>query len=132
MLLSSILGSAGGMTSLGPYAHFASGYSASKAAANMWYRKLALEFQNGSAEKPRDGGWAVGLVSAVPPTPSTLSSPPFSFLKIHPGAPKTDMNPWGDITVEESASGVINVLQKQVTVETSGQFFDWTGKTVPF
>ena len=80
LLLSSILGSAGSMNSLGPYAHISSGYAASKAAANMWYRKLALEFESGSAEKPRDGGWAVVLVSAVPPPLNTLDPELTTFL----------------------------------------------------
>ena len=40
------------------------------------------------------------------------------------------MNPNGDITVDESAAGVIDVTRDQLTADTSGGFWDWKGQTV--
>jgi NAD(P)-dependent dehydrogenase (short-subunit alcohol dehydrogenase family) len=69
MLVSSILGSAGTMAHLGPWVSVTAGYSASKAALNMFARKVAAELAaDDSASVPREGGWAVGLVSAHLPS----------------------------------------------------------------
>lgn len=65
VVISSALGSAGVLPHLPDgFKAFAAGYSASKAAINMWARKLAYALADGSANVPREGGWAVGLVSS--------------------------------------------------------------------
>jgi hypothetical protein len=70
-------------------------------------------------------------------------------LLIHPGLPKTDMNMFGNITVEESATGVYNypirkkffvitLTRNRVNVvgqfspEQKENFLDYQGKVVPF
>ncbi|OZJ02142.1 hypothetical protein BZG36_05229, partial [Bifiguratus adelaidae] len=54
-----------------------------------------------------------------------------TFLPVHPGVVKTDMGKdWGRITVEESVGGMIEVIDKS-TFETSGKFFEYTGKPLP-
>ncbi|KAJ5761861.1 uncharacterized protein N7511_005243 [Penicillium nucicola] len=51
-------------------------------------------------------------------------------LLIHPGLPKTDMNPVGNITVDDSSTGVINVIG-DYTADREERFLDYAGMTVP-
>jgi hypothetical protein len=52
-----------------PWVSVTAGYSASKAALNMFARKVAAELAaDDSSSVPREGGWAVGLVSAHLPS----------------------------------------------------------------
>ena len=79
-------------------------YSASKAALNMLTRRLALETM------------AEGLIAVV----------------IQPGWVMTDMGgPGGEITPDESVSGMLCVIDK-LTTEDSGRFFSWDGGEVPW
>lgn len=47
----------------------------------------------------------------------------------HPGSVKTDLNPNGAISAEESVAGMLNVLDN-LTPEQSGAFFDYEGKEI--
>ena len=80
-------------------------YKASKAAQNMMTACLALEH------------------------------PHLIFLMVSPGWVQTDMGGAGgrtaDITVEESAEGVIRVME-EATEGMSGRFVDWRGQEIPF
>lgn len=87
---------------------YSAAYSATKTAVDMWVRKLAWEFANESPWKEREGGWVVG--------------------SLHPGFVPTEMTRGrGDITVQESARGVLRTLAA-VGVEHTGEFFDWEGR----
>ncbi|KAJ5298017.1 hypothetical protein PENANT_c039G01097 [Penicillium antarcticum] len=59
-----------------------------------------------------------------------LRSKGVPVLLIHPGLPKTDMNPMGNITVDDSAAGVINVIG-DYTADREERFLDYEGKAVP-
>jgi NAD(P)-dependent dehydrogenase (short-subunit alcohol dehydrogenase family) len=52
-------------------------------------------------------------------------------LLLHPGMVKTDMNPHGDTTVEESVSGMLDVIQKN---DGLGKqiFLGWDGSALPW
>ena len=51
---------------------------------------------------------------------------------IHPGWVRTDMGgPGADITPEESALGIRNVIAS-VSKEDSGKFYKWNGDTHPW
>ncbi len=51
---------------------------------------------------------------------------------IHPGWVRSDMGgSSADITVEESAKGIISVIDR-LTPETTGRFFDWNGAQRPW
>jgi len=80
-------------------------YRASKAAQNMMTACLALEH------------------------------PHLVFLMIHPGWVQTDMGGAGgrtaDLGVEESAEGVIRVMEEAGSGMT-GKFVDWRGQEIPF
>lgn len=53
-------------------------------------------------------------------------------ISVHPGWVKTDMGGSGaDISVEESAAGLIRLLDG-LTIEQTGGFFDWSGAKLPF
>ncbi len=76
------------------------GYSTSKAAVNKVMQILAMDW--------KDDGIVVGLV--------------------HPGYVKTDMGgPGADITPEESAGGIRNVIEG-LNAENSGSFYKWNGE----
>lgn len=63
VIISSALGSAGILQYLPDgFKALVAGYSASKAAINMWARKAAYALAAGE-EYPREGGWAVAIVS---------------------------------------------------------------------
>ncbi|KAJ5811494.1 hypothetical protein N7474_007795 [Penicillium riverlandense] len=51
------------------------------------------------------------------------------MLLCHPGLPKTDMNPFGNITVEESAQGVVRVIG-EYHIDRKERFLDYQGKEV--
>ncbi|KAH8820702.1 hypothetical protein F5884DRAFT_849953 [Xylogone sp. PMI_703] len=51
-------------------------------------------------------------------------------LLVHPGLVKTDMNPWGEIEVSESAAGIVNVIGSFKPGEKN--FIDWKGNAVPW
>ncbi|KAF3400099.1 hypothetical protein F1880_008345 [Penicillium rolfsii] len=51
-------------------------------------------------------------------------------LLIHPGLPKTDMNPFGNVTVDESAEGVVRVIG-DYHVGRKEKFLDFQGNEVP-
>ena len=54
------------------------------------------------------------------------------ILLIHPGWVKTDMGgDNADITVSESAKGIINVIDNS-NHENSGTFIDYNGKEIPW
>ena len=80
-------------------------YKASKAAQNMLTACLALEH------------------------------PHLIFLMVSPGWVQTDMGGAGgrtaDLSVEESAEGVIRVME-EASPEMTGKFVDWQGKEIPF
>jgi NAD(P)-dependent dehydrogenase (short-subunit alcohol dehydrogenase family) len=75
-------------------------YCSSKAAVNKIMRMMSAELAN--------DGVAVTL--------------------IHPGWVKTDMGgPGADITAEESAAGIISVIDN-ASLETTGSFYKWNGE----
>jgi NAD(P)-dependent dehydrogenase (short-subunit alcohol dehydrogenase family) len=99
VIVSSALGSAGVLPHLPPsFKSFAAGYSASKAAINMWARKAAFDLASeGSAGYPREGGWAVGIVRPCallyPPLPRPMLTPLRHLrLQNHPGLVRTDVS----------------------------------------
>ena len=64
-----------------------------------------------------------------------LEHPHLVFLMVHPGWVQTDMGGAGgrtaDLSVEESAEGVIKVME-EASPEMTGKFVDWQGKEIPF
>lgn len=53
-------------------------------------------------------------------------------IAVHPGWVRTDMGGSGaDIAVEESAAGLIRLIDG-LSLEQTGGFFDWTGARLPF
>ncbi|WP_201859877.1 SDR family oxidoreductase [Microvirga soli] len=53
-------------------------------------------------------------------------------ISVHPGWVQTDMGGSGaDITVEESAAGLLKLIDG-LTLEDTGGFFDWSGARLPF
>ncbi|MBB4039270.1 NAD(P)-dependent dehydrogenase (short-subunit alcohol dehydrogenase family) [Microvirga flocculans] len=79
-------------------------YRASKAAVNKVMQALATDLQG------------EGIVA----------------ISVHPGWVRTDMGGSGaDISVEESAEGLIKLIDR-VTLAESGLFFDWTGTQISF
>ncbi len=61
-----------------------------------------------------------------------LAGKGISVVALHPGWVRTDMGgPNGLIDVEESIRGLIKVIT-ELNLETSGQFFDYQGKRVPW
>jgi len=51
---------------------------------------------------------------------------------VHPGWVRTDMGGSGaDISVEESAAGLIRLID-QLALEEMGGFFNWQGERIPF
>jgi len=79
-------------------------YRASKAAVNKVMQGLATDLQ------------AEGIVA----------------ITAHPGLVRTDMGGAGaDITVEESAAGLIRLIDG-LTLKETGGFFDWQGAVIPF
>jgi len=90
VIVSSALGSAGVLPHLPPsFKSFAAGYSASKAAINMWARKAAFDLASeGSAGYPREGGWAVGIVR-----PCALLYPSASSADADPSASPATSEP---------------------------------------
>lgn len=87
-------------------------YRASKAALNMAMRNLSREMRR--AEQPERKSLIVGLID--------------------PGVVKTEFAknvPVPMIEPEESAAGVIAVIDAY-TLKTSGQFFSYTGKQLPW
>ncbi|KAE9364059.1 NAD(P)-binding protein [Stipitochalara longipes BDJ] len=52
-------------------------------------------------------------------------------LLVHPGLVKTDMNPFGDIDVAESAVGIINVI-RSFSSTTDKNFVGWNGQELPW
>jgi NAD(P)-dependent dehydrogenase (short-subunit alcohol dehydrogenase family) len=53
-------------------------------------------------------------------------------VSVHPGWVRTDMGGSGaDISVEESATGLL-ALTDRLTMDDTGGFFDWQGERVPF
>lgn len=78
-------------------------YSSAKAAGNKIMQIMALDL--------KDKGISVGY--------------------IHPGYVQTDMGgPQAEITPDESASGIRNVIAN-LNLETSGKFFKWNGEFHP-
>lgn len=79
-------------------------YSASKAALNMFTKLMAND----------------------------LRSQNIIVISMHPGWVKTDMGgPAAPITPEESAKGIINVIEK-LSLPDSGKFFDYLGHELPW
>jgi len=79
-------------------------YRASKAAVNKVVQGLATDLQ------------AEGIVA----------------IAVHPGWVRTDMGGAGaDIPVEESAAGIIRLIDR-MTLRETGRFFDWTGAGLSF
>jgi NAD(P)-dependent dehydrogenase (short-subunit alcohol dehydrogenase family) len=79
-------------------------YRASKAAVNKVMQGLATDLQ------------ADGIVA----------------ISVHPGWVRTDMGGSGaDISVQESAAGLIRLID-DLTIEQTGGFFDWSGAKLPF
>ena len=64
-----------------------------------------------------------------------LEHPHLVFLMVHPGWVQTDMGGAGgrtaDLSVEESAEGVVRVMQ-EAGPEMTGKFVDWRGQELPF
>ena len=53
-------------------------------------------------------------------------------ISVHPGWVRTDMGGSGaDISVQESAAGLIRLIDG-LTLEETGGFFDWSGAKLPF
>lgn len=53
-------------------------------------------------------------------------------IAVHPGWVRTDMGGSGaDISVQESAAGLIRLIDG-LTLEETGSFFDWMGVNIPF
>ncbi|MBM1171756.1 SDR family oxidoreductase [Microvirga arabica] len=53
-------------------------------------------------------------------------------VSVHPGWVQTDMGgSEADITVQESAAGLVKLIDG-LTLEDTGEFFDWTGARIPF
>lgn len=89
-----------------------SSYSSSKAAANMWFRKLAVQISEGSSGLDRPGGTLVAL--------------------IHPGLVQTTLSHGlGMITTEESVKGVLEV-EEGLQMKDHGGFFEWNGEVCPW
>ena len=79
-------------------------YRASKAAVNKVMQGLATDLQ------------PEGIVA----------------IAVHPGWVRTDMGgSAADISVEESAAGLIRLIDR-LTLEETGRFFDWMGAEIPF
>lgn len=79
-------------------------YRASKAAVNKVMQGLATDLQ------------PEGIVA----------------VSVHPGWVRTDMGGSGaDISVQESAAGLIRLIDG-LTIEQTGGFFDWSGAKLPF
>lgn len=77
-----------------------------KAAANQQVKTLSLDFQR------------AGI--------------PISTLAFEPGFIKTRLTGWrGRVDIEESCNGMVDIIEK-LTLEESGSFLDWTGKTIPW
>ena len=80
------------------------GYRMSKAALNMAGKSLAID----------------------------LAPQQISVAILHPGWVQTDMGgPGAEITAEESASGIRNVISG-LTKEDSGNFYKWNGEIHPW
>jgi NAD(P)-dependent dehydrogenase (short-subunit alcohol dehydrogenase family) len=61
-----------------------------------------------------------------------LRSEGITAISVHPGWVQTDMGGSGaDITVEESAAGLLKLIDG-LTLEDTGGFFDWSGARLPF
>lgn len=83
--------------------HYA--YTTSKAALNMMNRNLALELRDD------------GIISLV----------------VNPGWVRTDMGgDTADLTAEQSVRGIIDNVVDNVTLEQSGEFFQWDGTRHPW
>lgn len=79
-------------------------YRASKAAVNKVMQGLATDLQ------------PEGIVA----------------VSVHPGWVRTDMGGSGaDISVQDSAAGLIKLIDG-LTMQETGGFFDWTGAAIPF
>ena len=80
------------------------GYSASKAALNMFTRLLAAELRT----------------AGIP------------VVSIHPGWVQTDMGgPNAPVSARDSAQGILKVIDRLSTDDT-GQFFRWDGELMPW
>lgn len=79
-------------------------YNISKAAMNMALRIFAWDVQD------------KGIASIL----------------VHPGWVRTDMGgPKAHLSTEESAEGILRVIE-QMTLDNTGQFYDWTGTEMPW
>ena len=97
--ISSINGSLTNLVPRGPYS-----YSASKAALNMYSRRLSHDLKD------------TGVV----------------VIMLHPGWVKTDMGgPNADITPQDSIKSMLQFIDT-LTLDNSGGYYDYTGKTIPW
>ncbi|MCB5177109.1 SDR family oxidoreductase [Microvirga lenta] len=79
-------------------------YRASKAAVNKVMQGLATDLRNDD----------------------------ITVVSVHPGWVQTEMGGSGaDISVEESAGGIVRLIDR-LTLEETGGFFDWQGMRLPF
>jgi len=61
-----------------------------------------------------------------------LSEEGIVVISVHPGWVRTDMGGSGaDISVQESAAGLLALIDR-LTMEETGGFFDWQGQRIPF
>lgn len=73
-----------------------------------------------------------GAVNKVMKMASSALKKEICVLLVHPGFVKTDMGgPNAEITPEESAAGIVNVIAKATLADT-GKFFTWKGDEHPW
>ena len=92
----------GSLTNLNPNGHYS--YSASKAALNMYSLRLSHDLKD------------TGVI----------------VIMLHPGWVKTDMGgPNADITPQDSIKSMLQFIDT-LTLDNSGGYYDYTGKTIPW
>jgi NAD(P)-dependent dehydrogenase (short-subunit alcohol dehydrogenase family) len=97
----------------------------------------AITSQMGSLALASGGSYAyrsskAALNMAMRGLAADLASRRVSVVLVHPGWVRTAMGgPQGAIEVEESAKGIVALLDR-VGLEESGRFFDWQGDELPW